>query len=136
MACQACHQRLADAERSPDIQTDALRRCPTCGERSARLVTVTEHVREVTVALVPIGEAAQGASFDYACDQCGHGFTLLSPKRRLWLWYGVVVGVLMCALLLLDDAVAAFAGVMGVAVALTMGAWLAWDGKLRRKSDL
>lgn len=136
MVCQTCHEMLAAAERSPDTQTEALRRCPTCGELGARLVTVTSHVRTVTVAaVVPLGEASQGASFDYACDQCGHGFTLMSPKRRLWLWYGVVVGLLMGAFLLVDVDIGAFFAVLGITVTLSMAGWLGWDTRLRRKSE-
>lgn len=133
MACQACHGAIAEAERSPDTQSEPVRRCPTCGELAARLVTVSSHTRAVSLALVPVGEVGQGASFDYACDQCGHGFTLLSKIRRRWVIYGVVVGVLMGGFAFADTTV--FIAALGGAVALSMGAWLAWDSHTRRKSE-
>lgn len=135
MVCQACHQTLAAAERSPDTQSDAVRRCPTCGELTARLVMVTSHVRTVTMAGVPVGEGSQGASFDYACDQCGHGFALLSKKRRLWLWYGVVVGALMGGFMLIDAAAGMLFAAFGAFVAAGTGGWLLFDSSLRRKSQ-
>ena len=106
----------------------------------ARLGTVRSRFRASSrpltpVAAIPVGQGSQGASFDYACDQCAHGFTLLSRKRRAWLWYGVVVGLLMGGFALFGEAVGLLVAVLGLSIGLSMGGWLLFDSSRRRKSE-
>lgn len=113
------------------------RRCLSCDNVSAELDGVTDYALDVRVAATPVGDVDHGSVRQYRCSSCDASFKLLDPYRRMWMYYGLALGV----------AAAAFgiwmgtSGADGIAVALVAAVailfsatTLVMDGRARRRS--
>lgn len=115
------------------------RRCLSCGSVSAEFGDVTDYTLDVRVAGMPAGDVDHGSKRRYECRQCGESFSLLDSYRRMWMYYGLAVGV--AALLFggwLSTPSIPFEGVAmllvgAVAVVFTV-ATLVSDSRTRRRS--
>lgn len=132
LICQSCALLEQRHEGQPDAAAEGLRRCPHCGDSAATLIRSVAHVRTVYGAEA----GTQGHSFEYDCPSCQRGFTLLSRRRRLWMFYGVAVGALCCAGAYFAGDVGIVLGLVGVIAMGVSGGLLIRDSSLRRRTEL